>query len=534
MMRLPLDLGSLLRYAAREHGSTPVVGVTPKGEVNTGNWRQFEQQARRWGQVWERLGLRRGGVVAYLGWNTQGLLEAVLGSAAAGMQALTLNPRHFPEQLIWAVNRCQAQALVFDPMMAPLVEAMQLQMPSVGHYVQFGAPDELPTSGFGNTLMAANSLLAFDDPDWRWPQVAEDEPALVSFTAASSGWPRGVRTTHRAALLQAFSAALPDAYGLSRDDAVMPLLPVSHSGGWALCLCAALTGARLVLVPPGLDAESLARTMHREGVTMAAGPPNIWQELLDCFERTGAYPAALRRAAVGAAAFPPALLHRMRAWLGLDVMHTWGMSEVAPPALVARGALLKLDDEGRVPQGRPLFGVELALIDDEGHALPRDGVAEGHLVVRGPWTLDAYVDETDSPLVTVSGEGAWLPTGDIARVAPDGTVTLTDRRKDLIRCGGEWISAQSLERIALDHAGVFEAAVIAHADAGQGERPMLVVVARPGHPAPAPEELLALYDKRVAEWQRPVGAVLFPELPKLLTGEVDKRELRALVDTLLD
>lgn len=208
MMRLPLDLGSLLRHAAREHGGTPVVGVTPQGDVIAGSWRQLEQQARRWGQVWERLGLRRGGVVAFLGWNTHGLLEAVLGTAASGMQALTLNPRHFPEQLIWAVNRCQAQALVFDPLMAPLVEAMQLQMGSVGHYVQFGTPDALPTSGFGNTLMAAESLLAYDDPDWRWPQVAEDEAALVTFTAASSGWPRGVRTTHRAALLQAFSAAL--------------------------------------------------------------------------------------------------------------------------------------------------------------------------------------------------------------------------------------------------------------------------------------------------------------------------------------
>lgn len=533
MMRLPLDLASLLRHAAREHGSTPVVGIGVHGEVNASNWRAVERRARQWGQAWSRLGIAPNAVVAFLGWNTQDLMEAVLGSAAAGLQVLTLNARQFPEQLIWAVNRCQAQVLVFDRRMAPLVEAMQLQMLGVGHYVQFGAVEALPASGFDVAPVAAEALLAAGDPDWRWPEVSEDQPALISFTAASNGWPRGVPTTHRGAILQALSAALPDAYGLSRNDVVMPLLPLSHSGGWALCLSAALTGAQLVLVPPRLDTEWIVAALREQGVTMAAGPPTVWKDVLDHVEASGEYPPALRRAAVGAAAFPPALLKRLRAWPGLDVLHTWGMNEVAPPALVARGTLLRVDDEDRMPQGRPPYGVELALIDDAGHALPRDGLSQGQLVVRGPWTLDAYIGEPDSPLVAVNGEGAWLPTGDIARMAPDGTVTLTDRRKDLIRCGGEWISAEALERIALDHVAVAEAAVIAQPDETQGERPMLIVVARPGH-TPSAGQLLALYDGRIAPWQHPIGALVFPELPKLINGEVDKRELRALVETLLD
>jgi fatty-acyl-CoA synthase len=538
MMTLPLDLASLLRHAAREHGSTAVISVNAQGQVQNSNWLQLEQRARLWGQVWQRLGLRAGSPVAFLGGNAQTLIEAVLGTAASGMQSLTLNPRQFPEQLIWAVNRSQAQALVFDAAMAPLVEAMQLQMGSVGHYIQFGSPEQLPSSGFGPALMAADSLLGFDDPDWHWPLVAEDEVALISFTTSSSGWPRGVPTRHRAVLLQAFSAALPDAYGLSRSDTVMPLLPVSHSGGWALCLCAALTGARLVLVPPGLDAAALASCMQREGVTLAAGPPNVWQELLDHLDQIGEHPPSLRRAAVGAAAFPLPLLQRLRAWFGLDVIHTWGMSEVAPPALVARAADLQPQADGRVPQGRAAFGVELALADDEGYPLPRDGVSEGQLLVRGPWTLDNYLGDEESPLLRLHGEAddapGWLPTGDVARISPDGLVTLTDRRKDLIRCGGEWISAQQLERIALQHGSVAEAAVIAHSDPALGERPLLIVVVQAGEASPSADELLALYVGKVADWECPVGAMVFPDLPKLASGEVDKRELRGLVETLLD
>lgn len=534
MMRLPLDLASLLRHAAREHAATALITLDEGGKLQQGSWGQLEQRARRWGQVWDRLGLKPGSTVAFLGWNAQGLLEAVLGTAAAGTPALALNPRHFPEQLIHAINRTEAQALVFDARMALLVEAMQLQLGSVAHYIQFGGPEELPASGFGPTLMDADSLLAGADPEWRWPQLDEHQPALISFTASSNGWPRGVPTSHRGAVLQAMAAALPDAYGLSRDDVVMPLLPVSHSGGWAICLSAALTGARLVLVPPGLEAPALAALMHEQGVTIAAGPPTVWQQLLDHFDATASHPATLRRAAVGAAAFPPELLRRLREWFGLDVLHTWGMNEVAPPALVSRGALLRPDTNGRVPQGRAGFGVELVLIDEAGNELPRDGLSEGQLVVRGPWVADAYLGEAESPLIAVNGEMGWLPTGDIARIDPDGTVTLTDRRKDLIRCGGDWISAQLLERIALDHEQVAEAAVIAHRDAEQGERPLLVVVMEPGQTPLSGDQLLALFTGRVADWERPVGALVFPELPKLINGEVDKRELRALVETLLD
>ncbi|MBH9553158.1 AMP-binding protein [Inhella gelatinilytica] len=534
MMRVPLHLSTLLRQAAREHGRTPVTTLDGGGRVYRSSWMQMERRARQWGQALERLDVPRGAPVALLGWNAQGLLEAVLGTACAGRQALTLNPRQFPEQLIWAVNQAQAQALVFDSALAPLVEAMQLQMGTVKHYIQLGGPDELPEPGL---LMIeptdADSLLGIDDPDWQWPQPDETDTALIAFTAASSGWPRGVPTSHRAAVLQALAAALPDAYGMSCNDAVMPLLPVAHSGGWALCLCAATVGARLVLVPPGLGAAALAEGMASQGVTLAAGPPTVWQEVLDHMQATGLAMPQLRRAVVGSAAFPPELLTRMQQWPGLDIMHTWGMSEIAPPALVARGAGLVAGEDGRLPQGRPGFGVELALIDDGGRSLPRDGRSEGLLVARGPWTLDAYLGEKDSPLVSVDGDPGWFPTGDIARINPEGWVTITDRRKDLIRCGGEWISAAQLERIALSHPDVAEAAAIARPDPLQGERPLVVVVLHPGNSLET-DALLALYEGRVADWQRPMGALVFPELPRLGNGDVDKRELRALVDTLLD
>jgi acyl-CoA synthetase (AMP-forming)/AMP-acid ligase II len=534
MMNLPLDLASLLRHAAREHGGTPLITLGSDGSLRRSTWADLEQRARRWGQAWQRLGLPPGSTVALLGWNAQGLLEAVLGTAAAGLQALALNPRQFPEQLIFAINRCQAQAMVVDPQMAPLLEAMQLQMASVSHYVQLGGPEALPLNADSLALIDAESMLTVDDPDWQWPEVDERQPALISFTSTNAGWPRGVPTSHRGAVLQAWSAALPDAYGLSRHDTVMPLLPVSHSGGWALCLSAALVGSRLVLVPPGMEARHLVECMANHHVTLAAGPPNIWQAVMDALDDGAPWPMALQRASVGAAAFPPPLLDRLRTWPGLKVLHTWGMSEVAPPALVADDALLTPDAEGRLPQGRAAFGVELALADDAGRSLARDGLCEGHLLVRGPWTLDAYIGEAETPLLTLDGEGAWLPTGDIARITPEGVVTITDRRKDLIRCGGEWISAQLLERIAKLHPSVGEAAVIAQADPQVGESPLLVVVIASGAEAPPNDELLALYDGRVADWQRPRGALVFPELPKLPTGEVDKRELRALVETLLD
>jgi fatty-acyl-CoA synthase len=410
----------------------------------------------------------------------------VLGTAASGRQALTLNPRQFPEQLIYAVNQAQAEALVFDPELAPLVEAMQLQMGSVKHYVQLGGPDELPPPSWGLAPMDAESLLGMDDPDWRWPQVDERSTALIAFRVASSGWPKGVPISHRACILQAMAAAFPDAYGIAHVDTLMPLLPVAHSGGWALCLCAALIGSQLTMVPPGLQTADLARAMIDTGVTIAAGPPTVWQALLDHLDAEKLTLPTLRCAAVGSASFPVALLERLRQRPGLDVVHTWGMTELAPPELVA----------------------------------------------RGPWTMDAYLGEPDSPLIAVDGDPGWLPTGDIGRIGPDGRVTLTDRKKDLIRCGGEWISARQLERIALLHPQVSEAAVIAQADEVQGERPLLVVVARPGG-APDIDELLALFNGRVADWQRPVQALCFPEMPKLGNGDIDKRELRALVDTLL-
>ena len=329
------------------------------------------------------------------------------------------------------------------------------------------------------------------------------------------------------------AAALPDAYGIGYEDAVMPLLPVAHSGGWAMCLCAAMVGSRLVLVPPGLAPATLAETMATLGVSLAAGPPNVWQEVMNHMDASGLKLPALRRAVVGSAAFPPDLLTRMRAVPGLDVMHTWGMSEIAPPALVARGSALVLGPDGRLPQGRARFGVELALVDDEGRSLPRDGQTEGLLVARGPWTLDAYIGEADSPLVSVDGVYGWFPTGDIARIDPEGWVTITDRRKDLIRCGGEWISAAQLERIALSLPEVAEAAAIARNDPLLGERPLLVVVLHPGASL-SPEELLTSFEGRVADWQQPASALVFPELPRLGNGEVDKRELRALVETVLD
>ncbi len=533
MMRTPLDLASLLRHAAREHGSKALITADATGRLRHGNWSELERRARQWGQSWERLGEPPGAVVALLGWNAQGLLEAVLGTAASGRQALTLNPRQFPEQLIWAVNQAQARVLVFDPALAPLVEAMQLQMASVKQYIQLGGPDELVHEGWMVEPSDSESLLGMDDPDWRWPVVDENATALIAFRAASSGWPKGVPTSHRATILQSMAAAWPDAYGIAHTDTLMPLLPVAHSGGWALCLCAALAGSQLVLVPPGLDAPDLARVMRDAGVTIAAGPPTVWQALLDHLDTHAETLPALRCAAVGSSAFPLTLLQRLRQVPGLDVVHTWGMTELAPPALVARGALLTPDRDGRLPQGRACFGVELALVDDRGYSLPRDDIAEGELVARGPWAMDAYLGETESPLVSVDGEPGWLPTGDIGRIAPDGRVTLTDRKKDLIRCGGEWISARQLERIALLHPDVREAAVIAQADETQGERPLLVVVAHPGT-EPDIDELLALFNGRVADWQRPTQALRFPELPKLGNGEVDKRELRALVDVLLD
>jgi fatty-acyl-CoA synthase len=533
MMRVPLDLANLLRHAAREHGAKRIHTVAADGRVQAGSWAQLERRARQWGQAWDRLEQAPGSVVALLGWNAQGLLEAVLGTAASGRQALTLNPRQFPEQLIYAVNQAKAEALVFDPELAPLVEAMQLQMGTVKHYIQLGGPDALPPPSWGLAPMDAESLLGMDDPDWRWPEVDENSTALIAFRVASSGWPKGVPISHRACILQAMAAAFPDAYGIAHVDTLMPLLPVAHSGGWALCLCAALIGSQLTMVPPGLSTADLARAMLETGVTIAAGPPTVWQALLDHLDAEGLRLPTLRCAAVGSASFPVPLLERLRAVQGLDVVHTWGMTELAPPALVARGALLTPDRDGRLPQGRACFGVEIALVDDAGRSLPRDDAAEGELVVRGPWTLDAYLGETESPLVAVDGDPGWLPTGDIGRIGPDGRVTLTDRKKDLIRCGGEWISARQLERIALLHPQVAEAAVIAQADEVHGERPLLVVVARPGG-APDPEELLTLFNGRVADWQRPVQALCFPELPKLGNGDIDKRELRALVDTLLN
>jgi len=527
MMDMPLAISELLRHAARHHGDTEIVSRRIEGDVHRYTYRDAHARAKRLAKALARLGLDRHERVATLAWNGHRHFELYYAVAGSGAVIHTINPRLFEDQIVYIANHAEDRILCFDLTFLPLVEKLAPRFATVKHYVLMTDRAYMPAQSTIPGLLCYEALLEAEDERFEWPSFDERTAACLCYTSGTTGNPKGVLYSHRSTVLHAYGAALPDVLGLSARDVVLPVVPMFHVNAWGLPYSAAACGTKLVFPGPRLDGRSLYELFEAERVTMSAGVPTVWLGVLEFMEANRLRFGTLRRIVIGGSACPPAMMRRFRDDYGVEVLHAWGMTEMSPLGCVntLKAKHLALDPEAqfaiREKQGRPPFGVDWRIVDDTGRELPNDGRAFGHLQVRGPWVLSGYFKgEGGSPL----REG-WFPTGDVGTLDPDGYLRITDRSKDVIKSGGEWISSIELENIAIAHPAIAEAAVIGVRHPKWDERPVVVAVKKPGVEVTR-EELLRFYEGKVAKWWIPDDVVFVEELPHTATGKLSKLALR--------
>jgi fatty-acyl-CoA synthase len=388
----------------------------------------------------------------------------------------------------------------------------------------------MPASTAIPNLKCYEDLVEAEDGRYVWPEFDENTASCICYTSGTTGNPKGAVYSHRSTVLHAYAAALPDAMGISARDVVLPVVPMFHVNAWGLPYSVALTGAKLVMPGPHLDGKSLYELFETEKVTFSAGVPTVWLGLLNHMKQNGLKFSTFKSTVIGGSACPPAMMRTLENDYGVEVIHAWGMTEMSPLGTLSRlkGKHAGLDTEGRhailEKQGRAVYGVDMLVLDSEGKPLPWDGRSAGNLVVRGPWVIERYFNHDDSPMVNVDGR-PWFPTGDVASIDPDGFVQITDRTKDVIKSGGEWISSIELENIAMAHPAVHEAAAVACSHPKWDERPLLVVVPKPGA-NPSAQDILGFYEGKLPKWQMPDDVVFVAELPHTATGKIQKLKLR--------
>ncbi len=522
-----LLVSSLLTYAERLHPDVEIVSRTVEGPIHRCNWRDVARRSRRLANALAKLGVREGDRVGTLAWNGYRHLELYYAVSGMGAVIHTLNPRLHPAQLTYIVNHAEDRVLFVDLTFVPLLEAVADRLEGVQHIVAMTDRERMPESRL--ELLCYEELLDAAEERFDWPDLDETAAAGICYTSGTTGNPKGVVYTHRSIILHSYAVSLPTALGLTRDDSVLLVVPMFHVNGWGIPYVAAITGCRLVFPGPRLDGEALTELMNAEGVTYYAGVPTVHMGLLSHWEESGESVPSLRHATSGGSALTRRLMEGYWA-RGVQVAQGWGMTETSPVVTFSKlgphQQNLSADEKADIlaRQGRPLFGTELRVVDEEGRRLPEDGEAIGELQVRGPWIAGAYVGEAPESRLVDDG---WFPTGDVGKIHPDATLQLTDRLKDLIKSGGEWISSIDLEDAAMRHPEVDMAAVIAVPDEQWDERPLLIVVRALGT-SPSKISILEFLEGQVAKWWLPDDVIFVEELPLGATGKVQKVILREL------
>jgi fatty-acyl-CoA synthase len=527
-----LMISSLLTHAARHHGGAEVISRTHENTTHRYTWADVERRARRLVRVLQKLGVGEGDRVGTLAWNGYRHLEVYY--AAPGMQAIchTINPRLHPDDIAYIVNHAGDKVLFADVSFAPLVAAIAPKIAETVTSVIMMAPEaNMPelTLAPGMALHSYDGLMDAADEDYTWPVFDERTASALCYTSGTTGRPKGVLYNHRSTILHAYAIALPDVLELRATSRVLPVVPMFHVNAWGIPYGSALTGSALVLPGRHLDGASMARLLNEERVTLTCGVPTVWLGLLQHLRSSGERLDTVKRIMTGGSAAPALLIEAFRDEYGVKVEHGWGMTELSPVGTynAAKPAQAELSPSDAVrhmlKQGRVLPGLDMKIVDGSGRELPWDGRTFGDLKVRGPWVTSAYYG--DEPGSALDAEG-WFSTGDVATIDPDGFMEITDRSKDVIKSGGEWISSIMLENIAVSHPDVAEAAVIAVRHPKWDERPLLLVTPRPGHTVD-PASVLAIYEGKVAKWWLPDEVLVVPELPHTATGKLLKTELRS-------
>jgi len=525
MMDMPLLISSMLQHADRHHGETEIVSKNVDGSVHRYTYRQAHARARRLANALEALGVQGHDRIATLAWNGFRHFEIYYAVAGSGAVIHTINPRLFPEQIAYIANHAEDKYVFFDLTFAPLIEKLAPQLKSVKGFVAMCARDAMP-KGVSNAL-CYEDLVAKESDAFEWPSFDERTAACLCYTSGTTGNPKGALYSHRSTMLHAYAAALPDALDLSARDVVLPVVPMFHVNAWGLPYSCALVGAKMVFPGPHLDGKSLYEQFEAEGVTMSAGVPTVWLGLLNYMKENKLRFSTLKRTVIGGSACPPAMIKAFQDEYGVQVLHAWGMTEMSPLGTVttfkAKHDKWTKDERDALQnkQGRAIFGVDMRIVNENGEDLPWDGKAFGDLQVRGPWVIKGYFKaEGGDPL-----RDGWFPTGDVATMDADGYMQITDRSKDVIKSGGEWISSIDLENIAMAHPKIAEAAVIGIRHPKWDERPIVVAVKKKDQEV-TKEELLRHFEGKIAKWWTPDDVVFVAELPHTATGKLSKLTLR--------
>ena len=526
MMTQALTTGSLIAHAEKYHAGTEIVSVETDGTKDRTTWGAVGANARRIKAALDGLGVSGGARCATIAWNNRRHLELYFGIGAGGRVTHTINPRLTPEQMIYILNHAADEVLFLDRTFLPVAAKLGEHLKTVKHYVLMGPRDE-DAAAQVEGLLFYDELVDKTDPADGWPDLDETAPAALCYTSGTTGNPKGVQYSHRSLVLHSIGGNQPDGLNIAARDTVMPVVPMFHVNAWGVPYIAASVGSKLVMPGPNLDGESLARLIDTEQVTLSLGVPTIWMGLLAALKSTGIKPTSMKRTVVGGSALPPSMIRDFRDGYGVELIHAWGMTETSP--LGTLNQLLQKHDglsedaqaKLREGQGRPPWGVELRIVDENGTELPRDGETQGELQIRGNWVVESYFGQEGSAL-TADG---WFDTGDVATLDADGYMVIRDRSKDIIKSGGEWISTVELENIAIAHPKIANAAAIAAHHPKWDERPVIVAVAAEGE-TPDEADVLASYEGKVAQWQVPDRVIFVDDLPLGATGKVLKNKLR--------
>ncbi|WP_199178265.1 fatty acid--CoA ligase [Mycobacterium hubeiense] len=526
MQNVPLTITAILRHACTVNGDRTVTTATGQGGYRSITYRELGEQAARLANGLRRLGITGDQRVGTFMWNNAEHMAAYLAAPAMGAVLHTLNIRLSPDQIAYIANEAEDQVIVADLSLTAALAPVLPLLDTVHTVIAVGEGDLEPLSSSGKTVLRYDEVLAAESPTFDWPELDENSAAAMCYTSGTTGNPKGVVYSHRSSYLHSLTVCTANALDVGFTDSVLPIVPMFHANAWGLPYGAMMAGAALVLPDRFMDAPSLIDLIETQRPTIAGAVPTIWNDVLHCLEKNPGHDiSSLRLVACGGSAVPLSLMKEFEERHGVRIQQAWGMTETSPLATVAWPAPGITGDQYwalRATQGRPMCGVQTRIVDDEGNPLPHDGKAVGELEVRGPWITGGYYRGKDDSKF----DNGWLRTGDVGRIDELGYVTLTDRAKDVIKSGGEWISSVELENHLIAHPAVLEAAVVGVPDDRWQERPLAVVVLHEGASA-TPDELREFLADKVVRWWLPERWAFVDQVPRTSVGKYDKKTIRA-------
>ncbi len=527
MQNQQLLISNLIEFASRHHADGEIVSRRVEGDLHRTTWGDIAKRSRQVAHALDGLKLAFSSRVATLAWNGYRHLELYFGVSGSGRVLHTLNPRLHPDQVVWIANHAEDEVLCFDMTFLPIIQAVHSRCPMIKTYVAMCDTDKLPADSGIPNLVSYEAWMGSQSAKYDWPQFDENSASSMCYTSGTTGNPKAALYSHRSTTLHAYAAALPDVMCISARDSILPVVPMFHVNAWGIPYSAALTGAKLVFPGPAMDGKSVYELMETERVTYSAGVPTVWQMMLAHMKANNLKFSTMRRTVIGGSACPPAMIKSFNDDYGVDVLHAWGMTEMSPLGTLCtlKNKQLSLPPDAqmqiRLKQGRAIYGVDMKVVDEAGNELPWDGKTSGDLLVKGPWVVAEYFKgEGGNPLIK-----GWFPTGDVATIDSDGYLQITDRSKDVIKSGGEWISSIDVENIAMAHPAVMMAACVGMPHPKWDERPIIAVVKKPDAVVTR-EELLKFFEGKTAKWQIPDDVVFVDVIPLGATGKMQKMKLR--------